>query len=135
MKKLTSVFAFLFIVQLSTAQLFVGAAYGTFNVPGALESFRGYGPTLRIEYTGEYQERTQFFLDASVYSKDQEGLMSEIFDPEGRPVGYGATSIAYRIKHIQLGFKKTMAGDFAESRLNWFIGAGGVLSFPNTNSK
>jgi len=132
MKNITSFFALFFIIQFSHAQLLVGGAFGTFNVPAASQGFRGYGPTLRIEYTGE-EETQQVFLDASLYKKDQGGSEIAIYDDMANLVGYAAATRTYTIKQLQLGFKKSLAGDFTDSKLNCFIGAGGALSFIKTN--
>ena len=134
MKKITVFFIFLFVVKFSVAQLSVGAAFGTFNVPAASQRFKGYAPTVRIEYTGG-EETQQVYLDVSLYKKDQAGFGTDIYDDDGNSIGYAATVKAYSIKHIQLGFKRSLAGNFTDTKFNCFLGGGGVVSFVQTNYK
>jgi hypothetical protein len=134
MKKTTTALVFFFIVKFSVAQLSAGVAFGTFNVPAASYLFKGYGPTLRIEYTGG-EETQQVYLDLSLYKKNQDGFSTDIYDGDGVFVGSAATAKAYTIRHIQLGFKRSLAGNFTDTKLNCFLGAGGVASFVQTNNK
>ncbi len=133
MKKNIFVALSLFITTISFAQLSAGLAYGTFNVPGADEKFKGYGPSLCIAYTGG-KETQQGFLNASLYNKAQTGL-SGIYDDQGQYIGDADVTKKYSIKHIQLGFKQSLAGDFTDSRMNCFLGGGVAVSFVKTTNK
>jgi hypothetical protein len=133
MKKCISAILFLFIFKATFSQLLVGLAYGTFNVPAAY-NFKGYGPTLRIEYTGE-NETQQLFLDASLYKKSQNGYGTQIYNDQAVYIGTTESITNYNIWQLQLGFKRSLAGDFDESRLNCFLGGGVAASFVKTTQK
>ena len=135
MAKTITFFLFLFIAKLSAAQLMAGAAFGTFNVPGASQKFKGYGPTVNIDYTMGEEDDAQLFLDVSLYNKARNVYQTAMYDADNAFIGSAATNVNYSIKHIQLGFKKSMAGDFADSKFNYFLGGGAAFSFVTTTYK
>jgi hypothetical protein len=124
----------LFLGQSVKAQFSAGLAYGTFRVLGANKDFRGTGPTLLLKYTGG-EENQEFFLDASLYNKKFIGSETQIYDADGFSLGYAATKESYSIKHIQLGWKQALGGNFTDTKLNCFLAAGGVVSFIKTSYK
>lgn len=134
MKKSVVLFLILIIVKTSVAQLSVGAAFGRFSVPGATSDLKGFAPTLRVEYTGG-EETQQIFLDATLFTKSFPGYETEIVDEYGYLLGFAQTKESYSIKHFQLGFKRSLAGDFTDSKFNCFLGAGLAASFVGTKYK
>jgi hypothetical protein len=134
MKKSVILFFFLIIVKTSIAQLSVGASFGTYSVPGATYDLKGFAPTLRIEYTGG-EETQQIFLDATLFTKNFPAGSTDIYDGNGSYLGYALTKQFYSIKHLQLGFKRSLAGDFTDSKFNCFLGAGVAACFVGTKYK
>lgn len=132
MKKLLT---FLFVVssKFSYAQLFAGAAYGTFNNPGSGDNFKGIGPTLMVEYVSN--DDAAFFLNASLYKKSIDTYSQDVYDDNGTFIGTSKTIETYNFKYLQLGFKRSLAGDFSDSRVNWFAGGGAMLGFVNATNK
>jgi hypothetical protein len=132
MKKL---FTLLFAISLkfSHAQLFVGAAYGTFNNPGSAFKFRGMGPTLMIEYSND--EEVEYYLNASLYKKTINSYSETSYDENGLVIGNESITETYKYKYLQMGFKRSLAGDFSDSRFNLFAGGGGALGFVSTQYK
>ncbi len=129
MKKLIVLILILSAGPISQAQLSVGAALGSFRVRGLSDRVKGFGPNLRVEYVGE-NETQQFYLDAAIYNaKVNDGSTTTIVDELGSLVGYAKTTQAYHIQYIQLGFKRALAGDFTDTKFNFFLGAGGAMAF------
>lgn len=132
MKKILITLLFAVSLQCSYAQLFVGAAYGTFNNPGSGDNFRGTGPTLMVEYVSD--DRVSYYLNASLYKKNTEGYSEGVYDDDTY-IGDEKYSEIYNYKYLQLGFKGALIGDFSDSRVNWFVGAGGMLGFVSQRNK
>jgi hypothetical protein len=114
-------------LKCSYAQLCVGAAYGTFNNPGHVPKFRGMGPTLMLEYSNN--EEVEYYLNASFYKKSIIGYTEPIYDQNSVVVGNESMTETYHYTYLQLGFKRALAGDFSDTKFNFFAGAGGALGF------
>ncbi len=119
-------------LKYSYAQLSVGAAYGTFNNPGSAIKFRGWGPTLMLEYTNE--DDSEVYLNFSWYKKSINALSEPIYE-DGIVIGNKTITNTYNYKYLQLGFKRALVGDFSDTRFNWFAGGGGALGFVNRKDK
>lgn len=131
MKKLYIVFVVTLFSFSANAQLNLGAAYGTFNIPGMTYGrFKGYGPTLKFMYR---REESQFFFDATLLSKkDRPTETIAVKDENGMIVGNASGSENYSIKHFQLGFSN-MLTDY-ENPVRFFLGGGLSYSLiKNTN--
>lgn len=128
---MAKIIAFTFFIVIGSpvfAQLFAGGAYGTFNVPGASSKFRGNAPSFYVAYTGD-DDSQQLFFDVSLYKKNQSGFSTGIYNDQGQFIGSAETVYKYSITHLQLGFKKCLAGDFSDSKFNFFLSGGIAVSF------
>ena len=96
--------------KLSYAQLFVGAAYGTFNNPGSNFKFRGTGPTIMVEYSN--QEDVEYYLNASFYKKAINTNSETIYDENGIVLGKRSTTETYKYKYLNLGLREAWQGTF-----------------------
>ena len=134
MNKIITLVFFFIINSSSFAQLSAGVAYGTFNTPGAERKLRGTAPTLSVTYTGD-EETQQLYFDASLYKKEQTGFETSIYDDQGMYIGSAQTTKQYSIIHLQLGFKRSFAGNFDDSKFNGFVGGGIALSFNKVSFK
>jgi hypothetical protein len=132
MKKLLTLF-FVIFLKFSYAQLFAGAACGTFNNPGSGDNFRGTEPTLMVEYVSD--DDAAFFLNASLYKKSIDTYSQDVYDDNGTFIGTSKTIETYNFKYLQIGFKRSLAGDFSDSRVNWFTAGGAMLGFVNATNK
>jgi hypothetical protein len=119
-------------LKFSYAQLVAGAAYGTFNNPGSAIKFRGWGPTLMLEYTND--EESEVYLNFSLYKKSINTLSEAIYENDA-VIGNKTITETYNYKYLQLGFKRALVGDFSDTRFNWFAGGGGALGFVNSKDK
>lgn len=119
-------------LKCSYAQLSVGAAYGTFKNPGSSIKFRGWGPTLMLEYTNE--DDAEVYLNFSLYKKSITTLSEPIYEDDV-VIGNKTITETYNYKYLQLGFKRALVGDFSDTRVNWFAGGGGALGFVNSKDK
>lgn len=132
MKKLILFFLIITAQIYSSAQLYAGASYGTFNIPAA--EMKGFGPTLKIEYVG-YNERQAAYLDFSYYQKNTEGNGVTIYDGNGMPVGYAEETDKHSYKHLQLGFKGGFGKKFNKKGFSFFLGGGIAVSFAKMVAK
>lgn len=121
-----------FGLKCSYAQLSAGVAYGTFNNPGSFIKFRGWGPTLMVEYTNE--DDAEVYLNFSWYKKSINTLSEPIYEDDVM-IGNKTITETYNYKYFQLGFKRALVGDFSDTRVNWFAGGGAALGFVNSKDK
>jgi len=119
--------------KFSYAQLCVGAAFGTFNNPGSDFKFRTLGPTLMLEYSNN--EEVEYYLNASFYKKTLDSYTSTVYDENGFMIGDASITETYNYKYLQVGFKTSLAGDFSDTRFNFFAGGGGALGFVSNQYK
>jgi hypothetical protein len=120
----------LFILVLSIigqkvhSQVYLGAGYGTFNVPGASMKFRGYGPTFRFEYT-KPDYKVSMFVDVSYFQNSIDGGTTQIYDNNGVPVGMAAVTDKYTFIYNTIGFKTR----FSERKVSFYLGAGAAIVY------
>ena len=94
------------------SQTFVGAGYGTFNIPGSdYNSFRGMGPTVKIEHISD-DETGSIFIDVSSFTKSFSSVNQYAYK--------------YTYLYSQIGFKKFFSS-YAIHRFIPFAGAGVAL--------
>lgn len=129
MKKLVYVLSFLFFFNVSKAQIFVGAAFGTYNVPGmSTGPFKGFSPVLKLAYMPKGPVGDQFFLNASVYTKNVNNGTENVYDGGGTLLGAATSEIAYHMRHLHLGFTKVLGSRDNEYEVpKFFTGAGASI--------
>ncbi len=126
--------AFCFLANAAFAQSFFGAGFGTFNIPGAINKFRGTGPTVKYEYiTGD--QRQSVYADLSFFSKRQQGDSRPVYDASGNLLGSAETEITFSYIYTQLGFKKLFVGDADERKVLPYTGGGIALVFANSATR
>ena len=106
------------------SQVYLGAGYGTFNVPGASMSFRGTGPTFRFEY-GQPDYHTSLFIDVSYFQKSLDGGTTQIYDINGVPVGTASVTDKYSYIYNTVGFKTK----FNDRKFSPYLGGGVAIVF------
>ncbi len=74
-------------------------------------------------------------LNISFYKKTIDGHTETIYDENGFLIGDAKLTETYKYKYLQIGFKRSLAGDFYDTRFNLFAGAGGALGFVSTRYK
>ena len=115
------------VCQAVSAQLFAGASFGIFNIPGAnYGRFKGLGPTVKIEYA--LSDGSTAYFDASLYNKEQPSDETLITEESGAAIGYAETQVKYSIKHLQAGFKGFIGKDVTEKGFSFFLGGGFAVS-------
>ncbi|TDX02318.1 hypothetical protein [Dinghuibacter silviterrae] len=105
------------------AQVFMGGGYGTFNVPGASEKFRGFGPTFRCEYI-EKNERISLYLDASYFEKTMSQGTTEVYDRNGVPQGQASVNTRFSYVYNVIGSKILLVTTADEKKINPYVGGG-----------
>jgi len=117
---------FLFFATGSTAysQLYLGAGYGTFNVPGASMNFRGTGPTLRFEYT-KPDYNTSIFVDVSYFEKSVPEGTTQIYDNNGMPISTASVTDKYSYIYNTVGCKVK----FSDRKFSPYLGFGVAVVF------
>jgi hypothetical protein len=50
----------------ATSQSIIGAGYGTFNVPGSMQLFKGWCPNIKYEYVDDVM-RQSLFVEVSYF--------------------------------------------------------------------
>lgn len=133
MKKTTFLFLAISMCYTASSQIMAGASLGTFNIPGASVKFKGFGPTIKLEYI--MSDRTSAYLDASLYNKEEDGGETAITDADGAFIGAAATKAKYSIRHLQLGFKGFFGRDLSEKGFSFFLGGGAAASLVKTTYK
>jgi len=106
------------------SQVYLGAGYGTFNVPGASMSFKGSGPTFRFEYT-KPDYRTSIFIDVSYFQKSLDGGTARIYDNNGVPVGNATVTNKYSYIYNTVGCK----AKFSYKKFSPYLGGGVAIVF------
>jgi|GEM_PF-4790667 len=106
------------------SQVYLGAGYGTFNVPGASMSFHGTGPTFRFEYT-KPDYRTSVFVDVSYFEKSLDGGTAQIYDNNGVPIGNAMVTNKYSYIYNTVGFK----AKFSDRKISPYLGGGVAIVF------
>jgi hypothetical protein len=132
MRKLFLLFLAMGMYLAGSSQLVAGASIGTFNIPGASNRFKGIGPTIKIEYRKSGQA---MYLDASLYNKEEDAGETDITDENGLLLGEAETKAHYSIKHLQLGFKRSLGHDLVEPGFSFFLGGGIAFSLIKTTYK
>jgi hypothetical protein len=122
----SALFIFLSFATGSTAysQIYLGAGYGTFNVPGASMKFRGDGPTFRFEYT-KPDYKTSLFVDVSYFEKSVPEGTTQIYDNNGVPIGNASVTDKYSYIYNTVGGKFK----FSDRKFSPYLGAGIAVVF------
>ena len=97
------------------AQSYLGGGFGTYHIPGAIDPFKGYIPSLTYEYI-TVNQRESLFADIFTFSKSQE-------------------NINYTYYYSQLGFKHIYFGDSDEKKLLAWLGGGVALGYAKSNTQ
>lgn len=122
-------FSLVVLINLTArAQFCLGAGYGTFHVGGASVPFRGWGPTLRMEYIDE-DKVTSMYLDVSYFQKPLPGGTTQIYDNNGMPVGSATVTDKYSYIYNQIGFKHLLGADADERKFTAYLAAGAAVVF------
>ena len=126
MKKLLFFLFIIFCQNISRAQLYVGAGYGTYNIPGmSTGSFKGMSPVLNLTYMPDGYTGSQLFLNASMYSKNVNSGIADVYDDNGNMLGSASSETHYRMKQFQIGFAGVF-GSREQMKLPKFFAGGGV---------
>jgi hypothetical protein len=115
----------------ATSQSIIGAGYGTFNVPGSMQLFKGWCPNIKYEYVDDVM-RQSLFVDVSYFTHSRliEGASS--FDANGNIIREPDVLAAYKYIYSQIGFKAVFGGDVNENKFLPFVGGGFALAMEKT---
>lgn len=123
--------ALFFLSSALSAQSIIGAGYGTFNVPGSMQLFKGWCPNIKYEYVDDGM-RQSVFVDVSYFTHSRliEGASS--FDANGNIIREPDVLAAYKYIYSQIGFKAVFGGDVNEKKFLPFVGGGFALAMEKT---
>ena len=127
------VIAFTCIFTVSAdAQSFVGAGYGTYNVPGASSEFKGYCPTLTYEYLFDNM-RQSVYTDVSFFKNDEMWQGASEIDNMGNIIREPDLQLHTTYLYGQAG-AKMLLGEADERKIIPYLGAGFAFAFAKTKS-
>jgi opacity protein-like surface antigen len=112
------------------SQTYLGAGIGTFNVPGAINKFRGFGPTIKFEYL---PAQAALYIDLSRFSKKIDEGSVDLHDNSGNVVGKADAQTTFSYLYSQLGLKVFFAAAHEKKLLPYACG-GTALIFANTTT-
>jgi hypothetical protein len=111
----------------ATSQSILGAGYGSFNVPGSMQQFKGWCPNIKYEYlSGDM--RQSVYADVSYFTHSRLIEGANYIDPDGNIISSPDVIASYKYVYSQLGFKTVFGGDVDEKKLLPFVGGGFTLA-------
>lgn len=121
-----------FINFSADAQGFVGAGYGTYNVPAASSQFKGYCPTVKYEYLFDNKRRS-VYTDVSFFKRDEQLQGTSEMDNTGNIMRGPDLQLHTTYLYGQLG-AKVLFGYAEERKIIPYVGGGFAVAFANTKS-
>jgi len=128
-----SLSVFMFVNVIANCQSYVGAGFGTFNIPGATVKFRGFGPSLRYEYIQENQ-RISAYIDVAYLTKSLDGGTADIYNSSGLPIRSVPTTNKFSYIYSQLGFKALLGAEADDRKVIPYIGGGIAVLYRTVRS-
>jgi opacity protein-like surface antigen len=114
------------LINAASAQTFIGAGYGTFNVPGAVNKFRGWGPTVKLEHVLDNEVVVAYF-DLSRFRNTRNNNSVSLYDDGGNRVGSADTETEYAYLYAQTGLKVLFFGRVEDKKILPYAGGGIAL--------
>jgi opacity protein-like surface antigen len=126
-KYIQTLFVFLsFSLASINAQTYIGAGYGTFNVPEAMDKFRGWGPTVKLAHVLD-NEVVVAYLDLSRFTKKSNSGSVSLYDDAGNRIGSADTEKEYAYLYAQTGLKVLFFGRADNKKILPYAGGGIAL--------